>query len=110
MADNKKASQVERKPSPPQPVCLMHKECFEQEEWTLTYVLEHIMFLQDFMDIKTLVVQKNIKSIDQLMDMVLGSNNFTELYIEDNGNMRVINLDQISMIKQFCLFREYLNS
>ena len=63
MADDKKASPVERKPSPLQPVCLMCKECFEPEEQTLTYVLEHIMFLQDFMDIKTLVVQKSIKLI-----------------------------------------------
>ena len=58
MADDKKASLVERKPSPPQPVCLMRKKHFEQEEWTLTYVLEHIMFLQDFINIKKLVAQK----------------------------------------------------
>ena len=112
MSDDKKPlpTSGDRKPSPPQTGRLTRKERFEQEERTLTYILDQIMFLQNFVDIKTLVDQKKIKSIDQLMDMGLGSKDFTELYIEDNGDMRIINPDQIGMLKQFRMFKEYLNS
>ena len=80
---------------------MTRKEHFEQEERTLNYILDQVMFLQDFMDIKTLVDQKKIRSIDQLMDMGLGSKDFSELYIEDNGVVRIINPDQIGILKQF---------
>ena len=112
MSDDKKplATSGDRKPSPLQSACMTQKEHFEQKERTLNYILDQIMFLHDFMDIKTLVDQKKIKSIDQLMDMGLGSKDFMELYIEDNNAMRIINLDQIGMLKQFCMYKEYLNS
>ena len=112
MSDDKKPSAAsgDRKPSLLQPARMSRKERFEQEERTLNYILDQIMFLHDFMDIKTLVAQKKVKSIEQLMDMGLGSKDFTELYIEDNGVVRVINPDQIGMLKQFRMYKEYLNS
>ena len=42
--------------------------------------------------------------------MGLGSKDFTEFYIDDNGSMRIINPDQIGILKQFCMFRDHLNS
>ena len=101
MSDDKKppSTSGDRKPSPPQTGRMTRKERFEQEERTLNYILDQIMFLHDFMDIKTLVAQKQVKSIEQLMDMGLGSKDFIELYIKDNGVMRIINPDQIGMLK-----------
>ena len=94
----------DRKSSPSQPTRMTRQERFEQEERTLNYILDQVMFLQDFMDIKTLVDQKKIKSINQLMDMGLGSKDFAELYIKDSGQLRLINPDQIGMLCQFRMY------
>ena len=50
MLDDKKplAASGDRKPSLQQPGCITWKECFEQEEHTLNYVLNQVMFYKIF--------------------------------------------------------------
>ena len=62
------------------------------------------------MDIQKLVDQKKIKSVDQLLAMGPSFKDFTELYIQDEGVLHVLNPDQIGTLKQFKLYYNYLNS